>query len=59
MAKYYFFFGTQAYEFERSDVPEIISKKGIKAKISDSKYKLADKPSKTKAVILNVHDKTK
>ncbi len=47
-AKYEFFYGTQTTEFERPEVPGIIAKKGIKTNI---------KPSKTKAVILNVCDK--
>ena len=56
MGKYYFFFGTQAYEFERPDVPEIIPKKGIKANIAGSIYTLRINPSTYKAVILNVCD---
>lgn len=47
MAKYYFFFGGQAYEFERPEVPEIIPKGGIKAEVAGSKYKV---------VILNVRN---
>ena len=46
--KYNFFYGTQMVEFERPEVPEIVAKEGIKTNI---------KPSKTKAVILNVCDK--
>ena len=50
MEKHYFFYSNQAVEFERPKVPEIVAKKGIKARI---------KASKTKAVILNVCDKRK
>lgn len=45
--KYNFFYGCQAAEFERPKVPVTVAKKGLKATIN---------PSKTKAVILNVHD---
>ncbi len=46
--KFIFFYGCQVAEFERPKVPKIITEKGLKANI---------KPSKTKAVILNVCDK--
>ena len=59
MAKFYMFFGTQVYEFERPDIPKSVIEKGIKANINKSKYNLNVKPSKTKAVILNVHDKAR
>jgi hypothetical protein len=56
MAKYYFFFGGQAYEFERPEVPEIIPKEGIKAEVVGSKYKAEVAGSKYKVVILNVRN---
>lgn len=59
MAKFYMFFGAQAYEFERPNIPESILKKGVKIDINKSKYSLDIKPSKTKAVIRNVYDKAK
>lgn len=40
MEKHYFFYGTQAIEFERPKVPDTIAKKGIKAEIVGSKYTL-------------------
>lgn len=56
MEKYYFFYGTQVIEFERPEVPEIVSKKGIKLEIVGKKYNVEIMPSKTKVVIVNVHD---
>jgi len=47
METYDFYYGTQAAEFERPEIPEIVAKKGIKANIAGSK---------TEVVILNVHD---
>lgn len=53
------FFGAQACEFERPDIPDSAVLKGIKANINKSKYSLNVKPSTTKAVIRNVYDKAK
>lgn len=51
MAKFYMFFGTQAYEFERPDIPDPVVLKGIKANINKSKYSLNVKSSTTKEVL--------
>jgi len=59
MAKFYMFFGAQAYEFERPDIPDSAVLKGIKANINKSKYSLNVKPSTTKAVLMNVRNKTR
>lgn len=59
MKMYDFFYGTQVVEFERPEIPEIVTKKGIKAEIAGSKYTLKINASTTKAVILNVHNQTK
>lgn len=48
MQKFYMFYGSQAYEFER---PEIIAKPGARAEIAGKVYTLILKPSTTKAVI--------
>lgn len=48
MALFTFFYGSQAYEFER---PEIVAKPGAKAEIVGKKYTLIIKPSITKAVV--------
>jgi len=58
MEQHYFFYGNQVEEFERPKVPEIVAKKGIKMSIAGSKYSLRLNSSKTKAVILNVCNKT-
>lgn len=54
--EYNFFYGSQMVEFERPEIPEIIAKEGIKAEIAASKYTLKLNPSRTKVVVLNVHD---
>lgn len=56
METYDFYYGNQAAEFEREEIPDVIGKKGIKMNIQDTKYSLEIKSSTTKAVILNVHD---
>ena len=57
MEKYYFFYGTQAVEFERPAVPEIVVKEGIKADIVGKKYSLDIKVSTTKVVAKDVRYK--
>lgn len=44
MAVFYFFYGTQVYEFER---PELQAKAGAKLEIVGTKATLLIKPSKT------------
>jgi len=48
MAVFYFFYGTQVYEFER---PELQAKAGAKLEIVGTKATLLIKPSKTSVVI--------
>ena len=49
MAKFTFFYGTQAYEFER---PDIVTKPGAKVQVTRKTYTLAIKPTSTKVVIV-------
>lgn len=48
MQKFTFFYGNQAYEFER---PEIAATTGANAEIAGKIYTLILKPSTTKAVV--------
>lgn len=49
MAVFYFFYGTQVYEFER---PELQAKAGIKAEVVGMKRTLLVNPSKTRVVVV-------
>lgn len=56
MEKHYFYYGSQAIEYERPKVPEIVRKQGVEASVAGSKRTLLLQPSIMKVVMANVRD---